>query len=142
MIGSNAYMHFENKKLKKTDKLDKYFKKMILINYRDHSIYHLYDREINSIFIFCSININENSMLKKITAAEVFKIESFTVEFIKSFIVELINFFTNSFIKSFMTDFFSQNDKSIIKNMTSSVRAEDKKKNIVNSVIMSVMIMK
>ena len=106
MIESNAYMHFENKKLKKTDKLNTYFKKMILINYRDHSIYYLYDRKTNLIFISCSININENSMLKKITSAEA-----------------EINSFTNSF-----TDFFSQNDKSIIKNVTSSVRAEDKKR--------------
>ena len=43
MIESDAYMHFENKKLKKTGKLNAHFKKMILIKYRNHSIYHLYN---------------------------------------------------------------------------------------------------
>ncbi len=95
---------------------------MILIDYRDYSIYCLYDRKINSIFISCSININENSMLKKITATEVSEIKFFTVKF--------INFSADSFIKfiDFFTDFFSQNDESIIENVTLSVRAKNKKK--------------
>ncbi len=128
MIESNAYLHFKNKKLKKTDKLDTHFKKMILIDYKDHSIYYLYDRKTNLIFIFCSIDINENSMLKKIISAEV-KIKSFTVES-----AELINHFINSFTDSFINSFtdFSQNDefiiKSIIKNVAPPVRAKDKKK--------------
>ncbi|SRR6266487_4671934 len=114
MIESDAYLHFENKKLKKTDKIDTYFKKIILINYRDHSIYCLYNKKINLIFVSCSVDINENSMLKKITTVKIFKIESLIIEFAE-------------FAESF-TDFFSQNDESIIKNMTLSVRAKDKKK--------------
>src|SRR5436190_24091156 len=102
MIGSDAYMHFENKKLKKTDKLSTCFKKMILIEYRNHSIYCLYNRESNLIFILCSVDVNENSILKKITAAEVYKIEFSTAE--------SINSFTDSFIKSFI-NFSSQIDK-------------------------------
>ena len=127
MINNDAYMHFENKKLKKTDKLSAHFKKMILIEYRNHSIYCLYDKESNLIFVSCSVDVNENSMLKKITAAEVYKVESFTAEFIKSF----INAFINSFIK------FSQINKSInesiFKHVTLSVRdkykSEDKMSN-------------
>ena len=121
MIKSNAYMHFENKKLKKTGKLSACFKKMILIEYRDYSIYCLYDRESNSIFVSCSVDVNKNLILKKITAAEVYKIEFSTAE--------SINSFTDSFIKSFI-NFSSQIDKSInepiFKHMTLSV--EDKYK--------------
>src|SRR5436189_2997836 len=117
MIDNDAYMHFENKKLKKTDKLSTHFKKMILIEYRDHSIYYLYNRKSNLIFISCSVDVNENSMLKKITAAEIYEIEFFTAESINSF----INFFIE-----FFTDFSSQIDKSIneliFKHMISSVR--------------------
>src|SRR5204862_8096776 len=83
MIESDAYMHFENKILKKTGKLSTHFKKMILIEYRDHSIYCLYDRKSNSIYVSCSIHINESSMLKKLTTAEVYKIKSSTAESVK-----------------------------------------------------------
>src|SRR5437667_8604645 len=117
MIKSDAYKHFENKKLKKINKLDTCFKKIILIDYRDYLIYYLYNREINSIFVSCSININKNSMLKKIITAKVFEIEFFIIEFTDFF----TNSFINSFIESFMTDFFSQDNESIIKNMTLSV---------------------
>src|SRR6266487_1697986 len=122
MIESDAYLHFENKKLKKTDKIDAHFKKMILIDYRDHSIYCLYDKKINSIFVSCSIDINENLMLKKITAAKVSEIEFFTVEFIDSFINSSAEFINSS------TNFSPQNDEPIIKNMAPPVRAKDKKK--------------
>src|SRR5438034_9347936 len=113
MIKSNAYMHFENKKLKKTDKLNTYFKKMILIEYKNHLIYHLYNKKSNLIFVSCSIDVNESSMLKKITAAEIYEIESSTTEF------------TDSFIK------FSDEsiNKSIFKHMTSSVRNKYKNEN-------------
>src|SRR5205809_2860249 len=83
MISNDAYLHLEDKKLKKTDKIDSYFKKMILIKYRDHLIYHLYDKESNSIFVSCSIDVNKNSMLKNLTTAEVYKVKSSTAEFIK-----------------------------------------------------------
>ena len=124
MIKSNAYMHFENKKLKKTDKLNTHFKKMILIEYKDHLIYHLYNKKSNLIFVSCSIDVNESSMLKKITAAEIYKIEFSTAESI------------NSFIESF-TDFSSQINKSInkliFKHMTSSVKNKYKNKDKMSS---------
>src|SRR2546421_4920409 len=80
MIGSNAYLHLEDKKLKKTDKIDSCFKKMILIEYRDHSIYCLYDRKSNLIFVSCSVDVNKSSMLKNLTTAEAYKVESSTAE--------------------------------------------------------------
>ena len=40
MIESDVYMYFENKKLKKTDKLSAHFKKMILIEYKDYYYYY------------------------------------------------------------------------------------------------------
>ena len=130
MIESDAYMHFENKKLKKTGKLSTCFKKMILIEYRDHSIYCLYDRESNLIFVLCNIDVNESSMLKKLTTAEVYKIESSTAEFNKSFTAESVKFdkfFTSESheIKSFTAD--KSINESIFEHVTLSVR--DKYKN-------------
>ena len=129
MIESNVYMHFENKKLKKTDKLSTHFKKIILIEYRNHSIYCLYNKKSNSIFVSCSIDVNENSMLKKLTIAEVYKIEFFTAEFIK---------FDKSFTFKFhKINFFSQINKSIneliFKHMILSVRDKYKSENKMSS---------
>ena len=159
MIESDAYMYFENKKLKKTDKLSTHFKKMILIEYKNHSIYHLYDRESNSIFVLYSVDVNKNSMLKKLTTTEAYKIKSSTAEFTESFTLEFHKIKSSTADKSI--------NKSIFKHMTSSVRDKyksenkmsssfsqtkvskirykrfsTKKKNIVNSAVMSVMIMK
>src|SRR5438034_1286773 len=130
MISNDAYMHFENKKLKKTSKLSTYFKKIILIEYRDHSIYCLYDRESNSIFVSCSVNVNKNSMLKKITAAEVYKVEFSTADFINSF-------FDSSAAESVKFDESFTSDKSINKSIfehvTSSVRDKYKSENKMSS---------
>ena len=130
MIESNTYMHFENKKLKKTGKLSTCFKKMILIEYKNHSIYCLYNRKNNLIFVSCSIDVNENSMLKKLIIVEVYEIESFTAEFIK-----FDEFFTFKFHE---TDFSSQINKSIneriFEHVTPPVRnkykSEDKMSNL------------
>src|SRR6266513_2427475 len=83
MIESDAYMYFKNKKLKKTDKLSACFKKMILIKYKNYSIYHLYDKKSNLIFVSCSVDVNKNSMLKKLIIAEIYKIKSSTAESVK-----------------------------------------------------------
>ena len=125
MIGSDAYMHFENKKLKKTDKLSACFKKMILIKYKDHSIYCLYDRESNSIFVLCNVDVNESLMLKKLTIAEVYEIKSSTAELVK-----FDEFFT---LESHETDFSSSINELIFEHVTLSVRnkykSEDKMSN-------------
>ena len=112
-------MHFKNKKLKKTDKLNACFKKMILIEYRNHLIYHLYNKESNLIFVSCSVDVNKNSMLKKLTIAEVYKIEFSTTEFIKFSASESHKIKSSAVNESI--------NKSIFKHMTSSMR--DKYKN-------------
>ena len=167
MIDSDAYLHLKNKKLKKTDKTDLCFKKMILIKYKDHSIYHLYDKKSNLIFILCSIDVNKSSMLKNLTTAEIYKIEFFIFE---DFIIEFIKFdkfftFKSHKIKSFTAD-KSINElifKHVILSVRNKYKSEDKmsnsfsqtevlkirhkrfftkKKNIMNSAVMSVMMMK
>ena len=131
MISSDAYMYFENKKLKKTDKLSTHFKKMILIEYRDHSIYYLYNRESNLIFVSCSVDVNKSSMLKNITTAEVYKIESSifkdsTIEFFAAEFIKFDEFFALKFHKTQSL----QINKPIFKHVTLSVRnkykSEDK----------------
>jgi hypothetical protein len=42
-------------------------KKMILIRYRDSSIYRLYDREADAVILSCSVDINESLLLLLIT---------------------------------------------------------------------------
>ena len=151
MISSDAYMHFENKKLKKTDKLSTHFKKMILIEYKNHSIYHLYDRKSNSIFISCSIDVNKNSMLKKITTAEVYEVEFSTIKF-TDFFIKSFNKSINKLIFKHMTlsvrNKYKNEDKmssSSSQTEVSKIRHEKlfiKKKNIMNLTVISIMIMK
>ena len=128
MISNDAYMHFENKKLKKTDKLSTHFKKIILIEYKDHSIYHLYDRESNSIFVLCSVDVNKNSMLKKLIITKIYKIEFFTAEFIEFFILE-----------SHETEFFVINksiNKLIFEHVTLLVRDKYKNEDKISSLFL------
>src|SRR5207247_1153932 len=164
MISSDAYMHFENKKLKKTGKLSTCFKKMILIEYRDHSIYCLYNRESNLIFVLCSVDVNKSSMLKKLTTAEVYEIKSSTAEFNELSAAELTKFCESFTFKSHETESPPIN-KLIFEHVTLPVgnkyKSEDKmsssfsqtevlkirherlstkKKNIVNLAVMSVII--
>ena len=64
MIDTNVYVHMKDSKLKKTDKIGTRFKKMILIDYRDLFIYHLYDRNADKIVLFSSVDFNKKSTLK------------------------------------------------------------------------------
>src|SRR5205809_7236826 len=109
MIESNVYMHFENKKLKKIDKLNICFNKMILIEYKNYSIYHLYNKESNLIFVSYSIDVNKNSMLKKLTITKIYKIKFSTIKFVK-----FDEFFT---FESHKINFFLQIDKLINKSI-------------------------
>jgi hypothetical protein len=45
--------------LKKAGKISARSKKIILIKYRDLSIYRLYDKEVDAVILFCSVDINE-----------------------------------------------------------------------------------
>src|SRR5437667_539328 len=128
MIDSDAYLHLENKKLKKTDKIDSYFKKMILIKYKNHSIYHLYNKKSNLIFVSCSIDVNESSMLKNLIIAEVYEVKSSIAESVKfdeSSAVKSIKFDESFISESHKTESFIADkliNKSIFEHIISSVR--------------------
>jgi hypothetical protein len=63
IIKSDAYIHLEELKLRKTDKIGARSKKIILIKYKDLSIYRLYDREVDAVILFYSVNINKSLLL-------------------------------------------------------------------------------
>ena len=60
MIRMKAVIHKEESELKKAEKLLKQNKKMILMRYRNQSIYWLYNKKSDSIVISKSINFNED----------------------------------------------------------------------------------
>ena len=64
MIRTEAVVHKENSELKKAEKLLEWDKKMILVKYRDWSIYWLYDRKSDSIIVSESVDFNEDLLTK------------------------------------------------------------------------------
>ena len=137
-------MHFENKKLKKTGKLNAHFKKMILIEYKNHSIYHLYDKESNLIFVSCSIDVNKNSMLKNLTIAEIYKVkfsifENSTTEF---FAAESVKFDASESHEIKSSQINKSINELIFKHMTSSVRNKYKSKNKMSSSLSQIKVLK
>src|SRR5436189_6257765 len=62
-IKAEDYVHIIGNKKVKSKKLIARFKKITVIDYRDSSIYHLYDREKNEIIFSTSIHLNEKNML-------------------------------------------------------------------------------
>src|SRR5437667_12746332 len=63
VIEAEDYIHIVDDKKVKSKKLIARSKKMTVIDYRDSSIYHLYDREKNEIIFSTSIHLNEKNML-------------------------------------------------------------------------------
>ena len=63
IIRVEDYIHIVDNKKVESKKLIARSKKMTVIDYRDSSIYHLYDREKNEIIFFTSIHLNEKNML-------------------------------------------------------------------------------
>src|SRR5436190_3166557 len=63
IIRVKDYVHIIDNKKVESKKLIIKSKKMIVIDYRDSSIYHLYDREKNEIIFFTSVHLNEKNML-------------------------------------------------------------------------------
>ena len=55
-----AVIHKEKFKLKKAEKLLEQNKKIILVRYRNQSIYQLYDKKSDSIIVSSSIDFNED----------------------------------------------------------------------------------
>src|SRR5437667_11761438 len=85
------YIHIVGNKKVKSKKLIARSKKMTVIDYRDSSIYHLYDREKNEIIFSTSIHLNEKNMLTSsfsnknlmINSSEPFDKELITTQFHK-----------------------------------------------------------
>src|SRR5437773_7164978 len=62
VIRAEDYIHIIDDKKVKSKKLIARSKKMTVIDYRDSSIYHLYDRKKNEIIFSTSIHLNEKNM--------------------------------------------------------------------------------
>src|SRR5438034_10112748 len=60
MIRTEAVIHKKKSELKKAGKFLEQSKKMILIRYRNQSIYQLYDRKSDSVVISESIDFNKD----------------------------------------------------------------------------------
>jgi hypothetical protein len=60
IIRSDAYIYFEGPELRKTDKIGARLKKIILIKYKNLSIYRLYDKKADAVILSYSVDINES----------------------------------------------------------------------------------
>src|SRR5947208_9228979 len=63
VIRAEDYIHIVDNKKVKSKKLIARSKKMTVIDYRNSSIYHLYNKEKNEIIFSTSIHLNEKNML-------------------------------------------------------------------------------
>src|SRR6266487_3796719 len=119
MIRTKAVIHKEDSELKKAEKFLEQDKKMILMRYKNQSIYQLYDRKSDSVIISESVDFNEDLLTDENTKNN--KITNQSSIFIK--------FFTEFFI-----EFFNEDNKKIFNSsdsMSESVRDKvEAKKNI------------
>src|SRR6266487_2802431 len=155
MIKTKAVIHKKEFKLKKAKKLLKQSKKMILMRYRDQSIYQLYDRKSDSVIILESVDFNEdlltdeNTENNKITnQSSISEIKFFIEFFIKFFNKENEKIFDSSNLMSESVRNKAEVKKNAMKISSSQeemliIRHErSKKKTIfVNRVILSVKIL-
>src|SRR5205809_5448320 len=115
MIRTEAVIHKEESELKKAEKLLEQDKKMILVRYRNQSIYQLYDRKSDSIIISESIDFNDDLLTDENTENNV--IDQNSISEIK-----------------FFTEFFNEDNKKIFNSsdlMSESVRDKaEAKKNV------------
>src|SRR5947207_7535640 len=95
MIETETIIHKKKLKLKKVEKLLKQSKKMILMRYKNQSIYQLYNRKSDSVVISESIDFNEDLLTDENTENS---------EIINQSSIFFIKFFTEFFIKSFNED--------------------------------------
>ena len=99
MIRTEAVIHKKELKLKKAEKLLEQSKKMILMRYRNQSIYQLYNKESDSIIISESIDFNKDLLTNE-------NIENNKI--IDQSSISFIEFFIKFFIK-----FFNKDNKKI-----------------------------
>src|SRR5437762_1093040 len=85
IIRAEDYVHIIDNKKVKSKKLIARSKKMTVIDYRDSSIYHLYDKEKNEIIFSTSVHLNEKNML-----TSSFSNKNFMIDSSESFDKELI----------------------------------------------------
>ena len=116
-----AIIHKEKFKLKKAEKFLEQNKKMILMRYKNQSIYQLYDRKSDSVIVSESVDFNKDLLTDENTE------DSETTD--QSSISEIKN---SIFEIEFFTEFFNKDNKKIFDSsnlMSESVRnkAETKK---------------
>src|SRR5438034_8997807 len=125
MIRTEAVIHKEDSELKKVKKLLEQDKKIILMRYRNQSIYQLYDRKSDSVIVSESVDFNEDLLTNENTENnKIINQSSIFIEFFTEFFIKF-------FIK-FFTEFFNKDNKKIFNSsdlMSESVRnkAEAKK---------------
>ncbi len=154
MIRMKAVVHKEDSELKKAEKLLEHDKKMILVRYRDQSIYQLYDRESDSVVVSESVDFNEDLLTDEnikdsITdQSSIFKIEFFIEFFIKFFNKDNKKIFNSSDLMSESVRDKAEAKKNTMKISSSQkemliMRCERSKKKtaLVNRVILSVKIL-
>ena len=122
MIRTEAVVHKEKLKLKKAEKLLEWDKKIILVRYKNWSIYWLYDRKSDSVIVSESIDFNENLLTDENTENSEITDQSSISE------TELFT----EFFTEFSIQFFNEDNKKIFNSsdlMFESVRnkAETKK---------------
>src|SRR5436190_18909681 len=96
MIEMKAVIHKEESELKKAEKLLEQDKKMILMRYKNQSIYQLYNRKSDSVIISESVDFNEDLLTDENTEDNETTNQNFISE---------IKFFTEFFIKFFIKFF-------------------------------------
>src|SRR5204863_1081692 len=118
MIRTEAVIHKEKSELKKAEKLLEQDKKMILVRYRNQSIYQLYNRESDSVIVSESVDFNEDLLTDENTE--------------NSETTDQNSIFKIKFSIKFFTQFFNEDNKKIFDSpdlMSESVKnkAEAKK---------------
>src|SRR5438034_6448409 len=146
MIKTKTVIHKKELKLKKAEKLLEQDKKMILMRYRDQSIYQLYNKESDLIIISESIDFNDNSLTDKNTENNVTD-QNFISE-IKFFNKDNKKIFNSSDLMSESVRNKAEAKKNVMKILSSQeemsiMRHERSKKKtvFVNRVILSVKIL-
>ena len=127
MIEIKAVIHKKKFKLKKVRKLLEWDKKMILMRYKDWSIYWLYNKKSDSVVVSESVDFNEDLLTDENTEnSEITNKNSISQT--ENFIFET-EFFTEFFIK-----FFNKENRKIFDSsdsMSESVKDKaEAKKNV------------
>src|SRR5438046_10574730 len=97
MIRTETIIHKKKPELKKAEKLLEQDKKMILMRYKNQSIYQLYNRKSDSVVVSESIDFNKDLLTDKNTE--------------NSEITNQNSIFKIKFFIEFFTEFFNEDNK-------------------------------